>query len=97
MAHEVVVELAIGRTHHALRNQQVLLRLLALELALELLLLHLRLVGEVLRILGLLEYLLMVRDIDLVHLTINLALVPMDVITGEIWPLLGLMRPKALV
>ena len=50
-----------------------------------------------LRILGLLEYLLMVRDIDLVQLTINLALVPMDVITGEIWPLLGLMRPKALV
>lgn len=97
MAHEVVVELAIGRTHHALRNQQVLLRLLALELALELLLLHLRLVGEVLRILGLLEYLLVVRDIDLVQLTINLALVPMDVITGEIWPLLGLMRPKALV
>ena len=97
MAHEVVVELAIGRIHHALRNHQVLLRLLALELALELLLLHLRLVGVVLRILGLLEYLLVVRDIDLVQLTINLALVPMDVITGEIWSLLGLMRPKALV
>ena len=97
MAHEVAVELAISRIHHALRNHQVLLRLLALELALELLLLHLRLVGVVLRILGLLEYLLVVRDIDLVQLTINLALVPMDVITGKIWSLLGLMRPKALV
>lgn len=67
MAHEVVVKLAIIRVHHSLRNHQILLRLLALELALELLLLHLRLVTIVLLILGLLEYLLMVLNIDLVH------------------------------
>lgn len=54
MAHEVVVKLAIIRVHHSLRNHQILLRLLALELALELLLLHLRLVTIVMLILGLL-------------------------------------------
>ena len=97
MAHEVVVKLAIIRVHHSLRNHQILLRLLALELALELLLLHLRLVTIVLLILGLLEYLLMVLNIDLVHWGINLALVPLHIIDGQILPMLILLRPNGLV